>query len=247
MNLLLLAFISHIVADFLFQSKKLVKIKDESKIKGCFYHLLIVFIVNFLLTLMILDSYKLVFFFSISISIIHIIVDIIKVQFQEVSAITDLYIFLIDQCIHFFTIYFVWIRFNNNLTIPVYNWSSSIKLYNFSTSIEKILIIIFFYLLVLFAGAILLEKALNVIDIKILDKEEVSIGRYIGIVERALILTLVTFGSISSIGIIFTAKSLARYKELDEKNFVEYYIFGTLTSLFLALVGGLFLKSIIFP
>jgi hypothetical protein len=92
----------------------------------------------------------------------------------------------------------------------------------------------------------LLEKVLNIIDVKIDNQEgKINMGKYVGIIERALILTLVTFGSLSSIGIIFTAKSLARFKKLEEKHFVEYYLLGTLTSIFMAVVGGLLLKNLI--
>ncbi|RAK04157.1 hypothetical protein C8C77_13915 [Halanaerobium saccharolyticum] len=52
-------------------------------------------------------------------------------------------------------------------------------------------------------------------------------GKYIGIIERALILTLVTFGSTSSIAVIFTAKSIARFKKFaDKKHFVEWGLFA---------------------
>ena len=71
------------------------------------------------------------------------------------------------------------------------------------------------------------------------------ISRYIRIIERALIVTLVSFGYVSSIGIIFTAKSLARYRELSENRFVEYYLLGTLASLLIALIGGLFVNNVL--
>jgi hypothetical protein len=65
-----------------------------------------------------------------------------------------------------------------------------------------------------------------------------------GIIERALILTLVAFGSTSSIAVIFTAKSIARFKKFDnKKHFVEYYLLGTFCSIFIALIGGLFLRN----
>ncbi|MDI9478583.1 MAG: hypothetical protein QM345_07535, partial [Bacillota bacterium] len=55
-----------------------------------------------------------------------------------------------------------------------------------------------------------------------------------------------SFGHVSSIGIIFTAKSLARYRELRDDKFVEYYLLGTLASLLIALVGGLFISHYVF-
>ncbi|ABY93373.1 hypothetical protein JCM16816_10090 [Thermoanaerobacter brockii subsp. lactiethylicus] len=39
--------------------------------------------------------------------------------------------------------------------------------------------------------------------------------------------------------------SIARYKELDDKNFAEYYLIGTMLSILIALFGGLAIKAIL--
>ena len=62
-------------------------------------------------------------------------------------------------------------------------------------------------------------------------------SRYIGIVERILVIVLVLLGEISAIAFIFTAKSVARFQKLDEK-FASYYLFGTLLSLLIAILAG---------
>jgi len=71
-------------------------------------------------------------------------------------------------------------------------------------------------------------------------------GRYIGILERSLVLTAVLFGKIEFIGFIFAAKSIARYPEMKEgSHFAEYYLIGTLTSISIAFFGGLLLKYLL--
>ena len=71
-------------------------------------------------------------------------------------------------------------------------------------------------------------------------------GRYIGILERSLILMAVLFGRIEFIGYIFAAKSIARYPEMKEgDHFAEYYLIGTLTSISIAFFGGLWLKYLL--
>ncbi|MEW6374200.1 MAG: DUF3307 domain-containing protein [Thermodesulfobacteriota bacterium] len=71
-------------------------------------------------------------------------------------------------------------------------------------------------------------------------------GRYIGIVERSLVLTAVLFGKMEFIGYIFAAKSIARYPEMKEgSHFAEYYLIGTLTSIAIAFFGGLLLKYLL--
>jgi len=67
-------------------------------------------------------------------------------------------------------------------------------------------------------------------------------GRYIGWVERFLILTFVLGGYSDAIGFLLAAKALARYPEIsqDKKgHFAEYFLIGTLTSVGLALIGGM--------
>jgi len=242
MYLLQLSVISHLICDFLLQSKNIVELKYERKVKGYLFHFITLFFSTFILSILGINNFKITFWFSLALSLLHIFIDIIKDIFRAHRPIEDLLVFLLDQLLHLTTIFFLWYYLVHIISIPV----STIPIFShFNKDIGETLTVIIFYLFVLFAGSILLEKTLKVIDIKVKDRDEISIGKYIGIIERALILTLVVFGEISSIGIIFTAKSLARYKELSEKRFVEYYLLGTLSSLFLALVGGLILRSIL--
>ena len=244
MKLFLLIIISHLIGDFLFQSKNIVNLKENNKIKGYMFHGFIIFTITF--CLIFYYGIKIAFILSLLISIIHTIIDFIKEKITNESSTVELYAFIGDQLLHFFTIFLVWKYFRTNMSIPVFNNDLiNINLLNINTTLNKILIFIIFYLLVLFTGAVLLEKILNVIDVEMEeDGDNIRLGKYIGIIERAIILTLVTFGSLSSIGIIFTAKSLARFRELNKKTFVEYYLLGTLSSIFIALVGGLLLKNV---
>lgn len=56
-------------------------------------------------------------------------------------------------------------------------------------------------------------------------------GKYIGGLERLLTVALLALGQYGSIAIVFTAKSIARFRQLDDREFAEYYIFGTLLSI----------------
>ncbi|PYP17701.1 MAG: hypothetical protein DMD52_03905 [Gemmatimonadetes bacterium] len=68
---------------------------------------------------------------------------------------------------------------------------------------------------------------------------EISRGRAIGALERALALTLVLLGEYTAIGWIIAAKSLARFRALEDREFAEYFLIGTLASLLLALGAGI--------
>ena len=64
-------------------------------------------------------------------------------------------------------------------------------------------------------------------------------GAIIGILERLFVLTLVLIGEYASIALIFTAKSIARFEELKNRKFAEYYLIGTLSSILLAMLVGI--------
>jgi len=65
------------------------------------------------------------------------------------------------------------------------------------------------------------------------------VGRRIGTIERWLIVLLIATKNVASIGLVITAKSIVRYPQLSDKDFAEYYLFGTLLSVVLALASGL--------
>lgn len=71
---------------------------------------------------------------------------------------------------------------------------------------------------------------------------QVTTGKIIGVLERALIFVFVASGNLTAIPFILAAKSLARFKQLNDRDFAEYYLIGTLSSVLLALCGGLLVR-----
>jgi len=65
------------------------------------------------------------------------------------------------------------------------------------------------------------------------------VGATIGILERLLIVVFVLTGSEIAIGFVVAAKTLARFRLLDDRDFAEYYLLGTLGSVTVALVTSL--------
>ena len=54
------------------------------------------------------------------------------------------------------------------------------------------------------------------------------VGATIGILERILIVVFVLTGTEAAIGFVVAAKTLARFRLLDDRDFAEYYLLGTL-------------------
>jgi Protein of unknown function (DUF3307) len=67
----------------------------------------------------------------------------------------------------------------------------------------------------------------------------VQVGATIGILERLLIVTFMLAGADAAIGFVIAAKTIARFRLLDDRDFAEYYLLGTLGSVSVAILTGL--------
>jgi len=89
------------------------------------------------------------------------------------------------------------------------------------------------------AGCTLVRLALAPRDTEVgSDECEPGQGEKIGYLERMLVMISVIAGQWSLVGLVMAAKSIARFRELDNKEFAEYYLVGTLTSLLVAVAAG---------
>ena len=67
-------------------------------------------------------------------------------------------------------------------------------------------------------------------------------GAVVGILERLIMGIFVLTGQFAAIGLIFTAKSVARYNKISEnQSFAEYYLIGSLFSMISVLVAYIIL------
>jgi hypothetical protein len=69
------------------------------------------------------------------------------------------------------------------------------------------------------------------------------IGATIGALERLLIVALLLTGAEAAVGFVIAAKTIARFKQLDDRGFAEYYLLGTLASVSVALGSGLLAQA----
>jgi hypothetical protein len=76
-------------------------------------------------------------------------------------------------------------------------------------------------------------------------KHDLSRGKLIGYIERLLVLVLTFYSAFPAIGFIVAAKSIARFKQMDDRNWAEYFLLGTLTSMFLGITLGIVLKMVL--
>ena len=103
-------------------------------------------------------------------------------------------------------------------------------------------------------GAVLVRRVLDLVPVAeapategiVVPPQELSRGRLIGILERALALTLVLADQYGALGLILAAKALARFRALDDRDFAEYVLIGTLASVLFALPIGMAVRLILF-
>lgn len=82
---------------------------------------------------------------------------------------------------------------------------------------------------------------------KIDDPEDnlANAGKWIGILERVIVFILVLLNQYSAIGLVIAAKSILRFNEKDRQEAkTEYVLIGTLLSIGLAILTGLFVKRL---
>ena len=71
-------------------------------------------------------------------------------------------------------------------------------------------------------------------------------GWVIGILERWLMfIVVVATDDLSALAFIIAAKGLARMKQLDDKQFAEYMLVGTLLSALSAVLVGFWVKQLL--
>ena len=234
-KLLVLQFIAHFLSDFLFQSQKCSEEKENNGLKSkyLYKHIVITFSISVFL------SFQLSFIiFSLLISILHFLLDLLKIYLFNTNRIKK-YLFFFDQILHLLTIILVVLLFNKFCD------------YNFIIEIPdlKYLLYIFAYILILKPVNILIREIFRLYEIKLdkseTDKEELpNAGKLIGITERILTLTLIILGQYAVIGFIMAAKSILRFKETQTQK-AEYVLIGTMLSFGIAIMIGILIQYLL--
>ncbi|MGI1691566.1 DUF3307 domain-containing protein [Thermoanaerobacter uzonensis] len=224
---LTLLFLSHGLSDYLFQTDSIVLKKRKGLIEGFAKHFLIVFVLN----LFLLPFFKFKAILPLTLlSFVHVIIDYLKYKITKTD---NVYSFIVDQILHFLTIYFISLKLVDGFCfLPPEIYS-------------KTFAVLCVYIYVIFGGAIFIKYVLLSPNIHVSKVEITSSGKIIGMLERTLMVTLIAVNQMAAASFVIAAKSIARYKELDNKDFAEYYLIGTMLSMLIALFGGLLIKAIL--
>jgi hypothetical protein len=141
--------------------------------------------------------------------------------------------FLIDQCLHLLIILVCWYFIFLNVDDVVSAWDL--------INTKHALIIITAYVFVTFPAGILIGQLTKKWREQIADAPTLgNAGKWIGIIVRLVILTLVFNHQYEAIGLLIAAKSLLRFSEANRPEIkTEYLLIGTLISITVAILAGL--------
>ena len=233
----------HLLADFLFQTS-IYSEKKRKMLKPLLLHCFIYFIIFEIVLLPILQFKKL-FLLGVIISVLHFLIIFTKNKLEKSfpQRRLQIWIFSINQLIHFFII--IVIYYILNLENSVSNLYVKLQAYE---NFKIIILYISVFSIIFEPASVFIRKLFTSISSKTYPKEnleELKAGNIIGKLERTIIAILLLNNQFGVIGFVLTAKSIARFKQMENKNFAEKYLIGTLTSFLIVLVTVLILKGLL--
>ncbi|MDO4159705.1 MAG: DUF3307 domain-containing protein [Prevotellaceae bacterium] len=224
---------AHILSDFFFQTESMVQGKLNKGIKHWGYltlHSLIHAIVTFIM----LAQWTL-WYVPAVIFITHFITDMIKSKFDNRKP----SVFLADQAAHIIILVLLWLYILPINTQDVVTNVLSCLPHNYWLLLTA-------YFLMLKPTSILLSLLLNKWSLSDSINNSLSgAGKWIGYIERIMVLTFVITNNIEGVGFLLAAKSVFRFGDLNKSKDIkmtEYVMIGTMTSFAIAIITGLIVK-----
>jgi Protein of unknown function (DUF3307) len=239
-------YLAHLLTDFVFQSDRLVARREEGSRLAYAEHGGIYLLSSIVLMWLALPGLAFRFNFYVLIvglTLAHLGIDWGKSRLVQSKVISGgARAFLGDQLMHGLTVCTTsWLLARPSFASLI----STVRTFQSNTEMPLLLLVV--YIGVIFGGGYIvrfLTKALgqNVPRIAGETTDELqNAGMYIGWLERFLVLTALVLHSPATVGLIFAAKSIARYSELKSVRFAEYFLIGTLLSVSIGILGGLIL------
>ena len=218
---LILLLICHLLSDYYFQSQEMADRKDQDK-KVLGLHILYVTLPLIVVVLVHLDLW----WICLIIFLTHAGIDYGKPWLQKKLKLKTSWTFALDQVLHIGIITcLVLLGTKDGITyLPL----DSLNLIFYVLLVGKPTNIAFKILFAKYQPTS--KKKMDTIT---------GAGSMIGFLERLVIGACLVYGQFASIGLVFTAKSIARYNKISEDPaFAEYYLIGSLFSILSALLAA---------
>lgn len=243
---LCLLLLAHIAGDFYLQTQPMADKKDKD-INWVFIHCLCYWLTMMIVLMPVIDG-KTIKYGTLA-ALLHTMVDIAKYFYLSkkvnVTAKREYKIFFLDQGVHILGLIFVAYLFVRDM--GVLRVFSQVSDFFHITGISGNTVVCWVTALLIVhkPANIAISKMLSIYRPENKDtdrKQDYNAGRFIGTIERIIILIFISLSQYAAIGLVLTAKSVARYEKIaKEPEFAEYYLLGTLLSTLAAIVSSLIL------
>lgn len=230
-NFTLLALVMHVLADFHFQREGLARSK-QARLTGLVLHGLIYAAAMSSILLLDWTIWPAVTIIAAS----HLLMDAFKKALQtRLGEKGETALFLTDQALHILVI----VLCLEALFKPVLSWPQ----WPSRDSIKWVLLL----LLITKPANMVMKMLLKRYTVLPKAGQDITIagaGAMIGSLERILVAILLGLSQFAAVGLVFTAKSIARFDRISkDQGFAEYYLIGSLTSLLWVFISWLMLFS----
>ncbi|WP_240705272.1 DUF3307 domain-containing protein [Pacificoceanicola onchidii] len=212
--------LAHVLADFLFQTKKMVAHKGNVLVLGL--HVLIVFALS---TLALGGVWQV----AAMVAAAHFVIDMIKVIWRATGQGDGLAPFLLDQAAHLVSLLAAALLWPGAMALGWWD--------NDAVHLVAPALLASGLILTVIAGGMAVGLLTARYQGEISDDSLPDAGRLIGQLERFIIFVLVMIGEPAGIGFLIAAKSVLRFDTASQgQKASEYVIIGTLASFSWALV-----------
>lgn len=217
----------HIIGDFVLQPSKWVENKNIYffKSKYLYYHTFL----HFILLLLFLSFNYIITIIFIAVS--HLIIDILKIEYNKRNKQHQRISFFIDQVLHLFIL----------VIVTIINFPDQCTIIFKQIHFNKILLISICLIFLTNVASVCIKQLLSHwhIDDNLSENSLKNAGKYIGISERLHIFFFIITNQPASVRFLVAAKSIFRFNDLSkdkDRKLTEYILIGTLLSFSIALI-----------
>ena len=238
-----LILLGHIIGDFYVQTDKMAE-KKQNSIKYMLIHCLLYTMVMGICFYILCRKILGVLIISSFVFLSHLMIDLMKSKCDKKTDKYQYMVFFTDQAIHIMVLLLSVYIAKQQLGFLMEN---ELLINGMTVNVKNCMVVASAVLVCWKPAAIFVSLVFRMIPetvvqadqiIKVkgnIENEGAKIGSWIGILEREIILMLGLMGQFGAIGFVLTAKSLARFKQLENKAFAEKYLVGTLLSALIAI------------
>lgn len=235
MILLKIMLLLHVVGDFYTQSNRMNMHKKKNN-RHLILHVLI-YTVPYVILFFFLEKWYLIVLLLVALFASHYLIDFLKIK-HEKKCKSTYKAFLVDQLLHIIVLYISWVFLRKyfNGTDQIVALLQNLGVF---TDFDRLINTIIVFTIIFRPTSYFVEMVLPIKNSDVKEEtrtnKDVNYGSYIGNLERVAIVLLGLLNLWSSIALVITAKSIARFKQLEDKDFAQKYLIGTLLSLTITL------------